>query len=273
MSDLLLTDSRRSGLAPLGGEQSWVALADLAMVQAVRTVRHPVFLLGVVLFLMTMGAGVPDTPYEVYLAVSGMVAYFLGPLAFFAANLVASSGRRSGTDEWAPSLPMSAARRTTALLLACLAPAAVAAAVNLALVALVARGDVVAGMAVRWQHVASVPLTVLGGAVLGVAVARLLPWPGLPLVVMVGLVTFNAWVAGSRAYLGFFVDFASYTDGTVIPGLVPGEPSWHLIYLASLCGLAASGAYLRDGGRRWLPFASGALFGSLALLAGAAQLG
>ena len=112
--------------------------------------------------------------------------------------------------------------------------------------------------ALRWAHVASVPVAVLGAAVLGVAVARLLPWPGAPLVVMVGLVAANVWASDHQPYLGLYVDFAVWTGTDAIPAMNPGPPGWHLVYLVALVGLAACGALLRDVSRRWLPFVGGA---------------
>lgn len=270
MSDLLVSTTASVTARRRRLTNRWTLLPDLARVHAVRMVRHPVLLMGLVWVVVGVGLSVPSTPYERYSAVTGLVAFLLGPLAFFAANLVASSGRRSGTDEWTPSLPMPTVRRTTALLLACLGPAAVAAAVDLLLLVTFQ----VAGPALplRWQHVASVPVTVLGGALLGVAVARLLPWPGAPIAVMVGLVTFNVWASTHQVLLGFYVDYTIWTKTDAIPALHPGSPSWHLLYLVALCGLAAAGAVLRDVRRRWVAVSVGAALAMVALVAGTAQL-
>ena len=127
MTDLLVsgTGAGPAQVRRASGSGSWALVADLAGVQAVRILRHPVFLLGLGWFVVLAGIdGRPDTPYAQYSTVTGTVAFLMGPIAFFAANLVASSGRRSGADEWTPSLPMPRLHRTTALLLACLAPAA-----------------------------------------------------------------------------------------------------------------------------------------------------
>lgn len=267
----LLASGRVADAAPGGRAGTpWALVPALARVHALRMVRHPVLLVSVAWSVLGLGLGLPNTPYEKYSAVTGMVAFLMGPLAFFAANLVASSGRRSGADEWTPSLPLTPLHRTVALLLACAAPAALAAVVNGVLL-LAIRGD---GFepALRWQHAASVPLTVLGGALLGVAVARLLPWTGFPLVVMVALVSFNAALESGYAYLGFYVDFVEWTGTDAVPALLPGDASWHLLYLLALCGLAASGALLRDARRRWVPFGAGAVLGVLVLVSGWLQL-
>jgi hypothetical protein len=255
------------------GSRSWALVADLARVQAIRIMRHPVFLLGLGWYVVLVGVGErPHGLYAEYSTVTGSVAYVVGPIAFFAANLVATSGRRSGADEWTPSLPMTRLHRTTALLLACLAPAAFAAVLDLAVLLLI-RSYGGLDMHVYWQHLASVPITVLGGAVLGVAVARLLPWTGVPLVVVVGLVSFNLWITTKDPYLGFYVDFPVWTTpANMVPAMVPGDPSWHLVFLLALTGLAACGALLRDARRWWLPFTGGAVLGALVLVAGTLQL-
>lgn len=253
----------------------WAVMPDLAWRQGLRMLRHPVLLLGAAWFVLGYGLGAPSTPYDRYSAVTGMIAFMFGPVSFFAANLVASSDRRCGAEEWTPSLPMRPVHRTAGLLLACLVPAAAVGLLDLAAVAL--WGPREATMPLLWQHVASVPLVVLGATVLGVAVARLLPWPGLPLAVMVGLVVFNARVAEDHSYLGFYVDFAEWTPSSaayahVVPPMTPGSPSWHLVYLVALCGLAACGALLRDARRWWLPLTAGGALGALVLVAGATQL-
>lgn len=269
-SDLLVSEAARPAARPTRTAGHWAVVPDLARVHGIRMLRHPVMLLGLAWYLLGMGFGAPDTPYEEYTAVTGLLVFVAGPLAFFAANLVAGSGRRSGADEWMPSLSLPSTHRTAALLLACLGPAAAAAVLDLVLLVVLDVGDV--GMPVRWQHVASVPVAVLGAAVLGVTVARLLPWPGVPMVVMVGLVTFNLWVASFAEHLGFYVDYAVWTDTDAIPAMRPGSASWHLVYLVALCGLAASGAFLRDARRRWAPVACGAGFGVVVLVAGWLQL-
>jgi hypothetical protein len=270
MTDVLVSRSsseaarltRRAGSLPLVG--------DLARVHAIRMLRHPILIVAVGWYVVMMGIGQPETAYEQYAAVTGLIAFFAGPPIYFAANLVASSGRRSGVDEWTPSLPMPQAHRTAALLLACLAPAAVAAVINLATLLLLNLDGLL--MPIAWQHVASIPVTVLGGAVLGVAIARLLPWTGVPLALMVGLIAFNIWLPSDYVQLGFYVDFADWTDTSAIPAMNPGSPSWHLVYLVALCGLAASGALLRDARRLWVPFTCGGAFGSLVIVAGTLQL-
>ncbi len=256
--------------ARLSTASSLENVIDLARVQSRRILRHPAMLLSLGWLLAGVGFALPDTPYERYSAATGLLIFLAGPSTFFASNLVATSERRSGADDWTPALPMPPLRRTSALLLSGVAAAAAALVLDLLLIAVSGPGQV--GPALRWAHVATVPVAVLGAAVLGVAVARLLPWPGAPLVVMVGLVAANVWTNDHYPYLGLYVDFAVWTGTDAVPAMNPGSPGWHLVYLVALVGLAACGALLRDATRRWLPFVGGGVCAAVALVAGALQL-
>ena len=245
-------------------------VVDLAGVQARRLLRHPALLLSLLWVVLGVGLGLPDTPYERYSAVTGMLIFIAGPAMFFASNLVASSERRSGADDWTPALPMAPAARTLGLLLAGAVVAAGSLLVDLLILTVAGRDEV--GPPLHWAHVVSVPVAILGAAVLGVAVARLLPWPGAALVVMVGLVAANIWTENHQPYLGLYVDFAVWTSSDAIPAMHPGSPGWHLVYLVALVCLAACGALLRDVSRRWVPFVGGAACALVAVLAGVLQL-
>ena len=242
---------------------------ELARVQTRRILRHPALLVSLVWVVLGLGFGFPDTPYEQYSLATGMVVFMMGPAAFFAANLVATSERRTSADEWTPALPMPALRRTVALLAAGVGVGAVALAIQLLLVAIAYDQPV---LELRWTHVLSVPIAITGAVVLGVAVARLLPWPGAPLLVMAAVVTANVWASNNEPYLGLYVDFAEWTGSDAIPAMEPGSGAWHLVYLTAFVGLAAFGAVLRDVRRVWLPVLGGAVCGVLVVVAGALQL-
>ena len=198
-----------------------------------------------------------------------MVVFLLAVPAYFAVNLVATSGRRNGVDDWTAGLPLSPFHRTVAMLLAAVVPAALSVVASLVWLA---SGGAETGLPLLWQHLVSPWVAVLGAGLLGVAVSRLLPWPGMPLVVLVAVVTANFWIAGRWTYLGAYVDFVRWTDQDVIPAREPGSAGWHLTYLLALCALAAAGALLPVTRRRWLPFAAGAVAGVVVLVAGYLQL-
>lgn len=256
-----------TGRLGLGSPRALVP--ELAWAQARRVARHPAMLLGVLWLVRGVGFSGPETPYDRYSTATSTVIFLLAVPAYFAVNLVATSGRRSGVDEWTGSLSLPQLHRTVALLLAAATPALIALVGTLGWLAL---GDVDTGLPLLWQHVLSPVAAVLGAGLLGVAVARLLPWPGLPLVVVVAVVSANFWVASHWPYLGAYVDFVRWADGDDLPAREPGSASWHLVYLLALCALAAAGALLPVARRRWLPFAAGALAGTLVLVAGYLQL-
>ena len=246
-----------------------VSVLELARVQTRRILRHPALLVSLVWVVLGVGFGFPDTPYEQYSLATGIIVFMMGPAAFFAANLVATSERRSSADEWTPALPMPAVRRTGALLVAGVGVGAVALAIQLLLIAIAYDQP---ALELRWTHVLSVPVAITGAVVLGVAVARLLPWPGAPLLVMAAITAANIWANNNEVFLGLYVDFAVWTGNDAIPGMHPGSGAWHLVYLAAFVGLAAFGAVLRDVRRVWLPVLGGAACGTLVLVAGALQL-
>jgi len=265
--DLIGTEATRVRVPRLPAGPTTVL--ELARVQTRRILRHPALLVSLVWLVLGVGLGNPDTPYEQYSLVTGMVIFIMGPAAVFAANLVATSERRTSVDEWTPALPMPAVRRTGALLVAGAAVGAVALAIQLLLVAIAYDQPV---LELRWTHVLSVPVALTGAVVLGVAVARLLPWPGAPLLVMAAMTAGNIWASNHEVFLGLYVDFAQWTGNDAIPGMHPGSGAWHLVYLAAFVGLAAFGAVLRDVRRVWIPVLGGAACGTLVLVAGALQL-
>ena len=142
-------------------------------------VRHPAFIGGLVVFVPLMaliGMGF-DEGAGVLSQEDGALNLLLVPLgwsAIVAANLCTLRSRRYGTDELLGPDTVPVGSRTAAHLLACLATLPVS--VGLA-AAFVLQKKLLGWEG--WPRVevfALGPLIVLGGAVLGVAVARWLPW-------------------------------------------------------------------------------------------------
>src|SRR5215218_164115 len=127
--DLIGTEATRVRVLRL--PSGLATVLDLARVQARRIVRHPALLVSLAWLALGVGFGSPGTPYEQYSMATGMLIFITGPATFFAANLVATSERRTYADEWTPALPMPAARRTGALLVAGAAVGVVALAIQL----------------------------------------------------------------------------------------------------------------------------------------------
>jgi hypothetical protein len=271
--DVLVTGDRRVHVATRSLSRSgpWHQVPHLARLDAIRVLKHPAMLVGVVWFVL--GVGIEnDLPsaYDRYTAATASLVLVLGIPTFVAVNMVATSGRRSGVDEWSAALPVPFLHRTVATLLAACAPALVGLVLTLGYLALTP-GETL--LPILWQHVAAQVAALLGAGLLGVAVARLLPWPGLPLLVAVALVTANLWVSGHWPYLGAYTEFVLGTASPDdLPARAPGSASWHLVYLVALGALAAAGALLPVARRWYLPFLVGAALGSVVLVAGWFQL-
>lgn len=267
--EVMVAGRAHAEAGPLTVAGPWSMVPPLAWLQARRVARHPALLLGVLWLVLGVGLGGEQTPYDRYDGITAMLVFLLAVPAYFAVNLIATSGRRSGVDDWTGGLPLPALHRTAAMLLAAAAPAVVTAVGSLLWLA-TAGGD--PGLPLVWQHVVSPWVAVLGAGLLAVAVSRLLPWPGLPLVVVVAVVTANVWVEWHWPFLGAHVDFVQWTGTDAIPAREPGSAGWHLTYLLALCALAAAGALLPVARRRWLPFTAGAVAGAVVLVAGYLQL-
>jgi hypothetical protein len=119
------------------------------------------------------------------------------------------------------------------------------------------------------------PAIVLGAGLLGIAVARWLPWPGvLPVVVLV------MWFGTAALYQSAGPDNLVHAPTWFAPwpvyaaseyGNLPSQPTgqelWHLVYLLGLGCLAGVAALLRtDGPRRglWIAAAGTAAVTALA---------
>ena len=121
------------------GSGSWALVADLARVQAVRILRHPVFLLGLAWYVVLVGIGDrPDTPYAQYSTRHGDRSpswWVRSPSSrptWWPAR-AAGPAPTSGP----PACRCPGCTGPAALLLACLAPAAFAAVLDLAVLLLI----------------------------------------------------------------------------------------------------------------------------------------
>ena len=118
----------------------------------------------------------------------------------------------------------------------------------------------------------TVPLSVLGAGLLGVMVARWLPWPGRR-GRRGGLVAAHMTLPERWTLLGSYVEFARYGDApTEWAGVIDGSRTWHVVYLLALCAMAATGALLADARHQQPVLALGGALTALALFAGWAQL-
>jgi hypothetical protein len=248
----------------------------LSRVEARRMVVHPAYLVAAVYVVTVMGSDLvqaTDNNRKTVIETIEMFALFLfAMISIFPASLVATSARRAGAQETLSAVPATPRMRTAAILLGACAPAAIA---TLAvLISYVLRQDLPPFTDIpelTGAAVASTPLLYLGAAALACAAARWLPWPGVPIVVLVGLVI---WVANTHtshsAAAVLTAPWLAYPDMDDANHIAGYSGLWHLGYLLGLTLLAATAALWRDDARRMT--AIGIPIGLFTALAGWAQL-
>ncbi len=238
----------------IGGRTRHGTAADtvvrLGWREARRMLASPVYALLVgALSIGTVAAALHGTSARENLneTLAVMLAY-CGVATLFAASLVATSARRTGAESMFAAAPVDPQLRTLATCLGVLfGPVAFAGLLTVALAAISQTSgpplpDEIGG----WEYAAPA-LTWLGAGLLGVAVARWLPWPGVPLAVGVGLV---AWamlsydlVEKGRA-AGFLAPHVitsranTETDAWIWPRSFDAHLGWHAAYLLGLSLLA-----------------------------------
>lgn len=256
-------------------------LASLARAEARRFARHPLFVIGAgfvaVLSVAGLVQGQPAGQDPMGNIV--LIGFFIGVFGFVVAHRMTTSMRRTG--DVAETAPVSLRRRTAALCLACLVPAAAGA---LAIVFMLAQGwlwppeAIPPATQVAWFAdepdldvlavlIALGPVACLGGPLLGVAIARWAPFRGSVVMGAVMLVFAplltneapGAWRAVTP--WAVLVDEQVLHEETIGSSIVETvSPLWYLAFTLCLCALAAVAALLRDPvGRRPLLWTEGAL--------------
>lgn len=248
------------------------SLRALALTEARRFARHPLFLLGVAIMLMPLAVVVWQQRVGANPMIDTLyIAFLIGVFGFVVAHRLTTSLLRTG--DLATATPVSRQQRTLALCLACLVPATVGVVVIVLMLVTAALWPPVgdpATASVAWfgdypavdvlaTLIAMGPVAALGGPLLGVAVARWAPFHGSALLGVVTLVVVTAlpselpvpWRVLS-AWPLLVEEYIVDGGGPVVrSSFVPGvEPIWVLGYLLCLCGLAVVAALLRDPGHR-----------------------
>ena len=199
-----------------------------------RILLHPLSLLAAafsVLLILTEGNNGPRAAFE---TVSVGPIMWYGVFVYFAAYLVASRDRRAHSGELLAPLPRAGADRVGALCVAALAPAIACLGFVLLVDQVQAAQNAYVVRPDAW-HLLQSPLTVLGGALLGIMVARLTRIPGVALLVMIAMVVVNVWLNARPSTLQPLATFVPWAVHGVSmeqwAGFHPGSPAWHDAYL------------------------------------------
>jgi hypothetical protein len=234
-------------------------LPALARVEALRVVRHPGVLLGV----LAACAWLPAIDAEAVVAQDEIAV--LGMLTFLVGFLNVDRVRRDGADDLYAATPSPRRVRTGAVLLSMLAAGAIASIFALVswLVVVGLDGEVVHdGFAVRPSplEAAQGPFLVTAVGALGVFVGRWTARPVLAPILMVGLLV---------GPVGWNIPWIVNGTAALAPGdWTLGDPAWHLVFLSGI-GLTSAGlALVRDSRRRGA--VALLVAGLVALIAGAA---
>lgn len=238
---------------------------SLAIVEGKLLLRHPAMIAGVALSLLIAWrvAVIPGGELDLR-RYSIEVVLFVVPLgwtAMIAANSAALRARRHGVTELFDSLPTLPASRTLGHVLA----AVVVAPVALAFVV----GEIVVSIAVASTthgsvvpaEFASAAFIAVGGAVVGVAVARWLPHPIFVLAAIAATVAIELALADSPVispvrWLAFWI--ASLGAGLAEFDVRPSV--WHLVWLAAATTIMGVVAVARNGMNRSLAAVAVAAF-------------
>lgn len=238
-----------------------------------RIVQHPLAVLGLLLTLLPVLVVGDDGPRDAFDVLSVGPGAYYGVFVYFAAWAVASRDRRTHARELLAPAPVPANTRVAGLCVATLVPAAVCALVVLSVHAMQTARDLYV-VAPSAGHLAQPVATVLGGALLGVMVARLTRLPGAALLAMITMIALDVWLVSleNGALLGTFMTWTVYADGPEWTSLNPGSAGWHSAYLLSLCAMAACGALLRESPRPARVLLAGAVCTLTAVVTGLLQL-
>ncbi len=249
---------------------------EVAIIEARRIAGHPLVLLGAVLYCAMITVSSGQGPGSGYDGLLTGPTFFLGVFTYFAANLAASRPRRDGNLDEHTSYPAPPPARTAGLCLAAFAPAVLAVVLMSGALTWYATGRVDLPAWPSAAELAAGPLTVLGGALLGIMVARWLPFPTAPVLVMLAVVAatllLNEGWGGRYALLAPYATFSVYVDDGSWGGHTGGSAAWHAIYLAALTTMAALGSLLADVRRKPPVVLLGLPAAAVAVFAGWAQL-
>ncbi len=235
----------------------------MALIEARRMTRHPVFLLGVALGFVVLGLYlvlVTDDGVPVVLTLPLLGAFYIGLTSVIAAARLTRSTEVAA--EAVATAPGTEARRTLALAATGLPPLLAGSVFSGGLVV----AAKVIGVAPQewwfatlpdwqvWSIVLACPVACLDGALLGVLTGRWLHFRGAPAIVVVALIVVTLLgqaplLDTSSSEWRLWVPWAIFHTGDNADGtqtLISGNPAAYLGYLLALGALAVLGAMWHD---------------------------
>jgi len=254
------------------------SVTALALTEARRFARHPLFLCSLAVVLVAQGVGIArQQVIDVGVEATVLPAFFIGVFGFVVAHRLTTSLRRTG--DLADTAPVGAQRRTVALCLACLVPMTLGILVILSMALFgavwpptmpdrqVAWFGYESNLDVWAVLIGDVVLACLGGPLLGVAVARWAPFRGSALLGMVLLMTGPVLAQAVPSPWYAAAPWVIFNDERVVGGkyqaswiLDAVSPAWWCGYAACLCALAVVAALMRESAhRRQLSLAGGVI--------------
>lgn len=237
-------------------------LWPLARLEALRYARHPLFLVGLVLGIVTSAGerGPIELDYHV------IPSFFIGVFGIIVAARLTATTRRSQTV--LDAAPVSSTTRTAACCLACGVPAAAG-----VVLVLVHRIFVLSDPIPDWQYgtyggLDRVAITILvpviacaGGPLLGVLVARWMRFTGAALITVVAVLLWSELTAylppkssldpaspfaRTLHMVTPYTAFGQRNDDSTTPlrfvQSYTGSPIWFAVWTLALCGLAVTAA-------------------------------
>ena len=209
-------------------------------------------LLTVLLALVMVRAVSAARPTETYNGVNQSVGFYWAMLGLLVLVLVATVGGRDRDHEALQALPVGPRSRVRGMALTLVL---IALGVYLLAVArwMTLRGGSYDALLPDAWELAQPALMVLGGGLLGLLVARLLPvWAAVP-VAAIGAIFWTGTLGATDRWvmLAPMYEWVQYDEGNPLAAtLQPGSFAWHNAFLLGLCGLGLVAALLREPGRR-----------------------